>query len=147
MRVVLAEDLLLLREGLVRLLEGSGHEVVAAVEDGNALLDAILTTPGLDAVYVGPADLALAIGEQPVGDPTSEKTMGEIKRIAEAAKKHGVVAGIHTASPEGAKRMFGLGYQFATILADTALLANAAKAAVTAAKGGDAASAKGAGPY
>jgi 4-hydroxy-2-oxoheptanedioate aldolase len=113
----------------------------AMIETKGALdnLDAILSTPGLDAIYVGPADLALAIGEQPVGDPTSEKTLGEIRRIAAAAKQHGVVAGIHTGSPEGAKRMFGMGYQFATVLADTALLVNAAKAAVTAAKG--------AGPY
>jgi 4-hydroxy-2-oxoheptanedioate aldolase len=43
--------------------------------------------------------------------------------------------------------MFGMGYQFATVLADTALLVNAAKAAVTAAKGGEAGAAKGAGPY
>lgn len=121
----------------------------AMIETKGALdnLDAILSTPGLDAIYVGPADLALAIGEQPVGDPTSEKTLGEIKRIAEAAKKHGVVAGIHTSSPEGAKRMFGMGYQFATVLADTALLVNAAKAAVTAAKGGEGSAAKGSGPY
>jgi 4-hydroxy-2-oxoheptanedioate aldolase len=121
----------------------------AMIETKGALdnLDAILSTPGLDAIYVGPADLALAIGEQPVGDPTSEKTLGEIRRIAAAAKQHGVVAGIHTGSPEGAKRMFGMGYQFATVLADTALLVNAAKAAVTAAKGGDAGAAKGAGPY
>jgi DNA-binding NarL/FixJ family response regulator len=37
MRVVIAEDLGLLREGLVRLLESRGVEVVAAVEDGPAL--------------------------------------------------------------------------------------------------------------
>lgn len=36
MRVVVAEDLYLLRDGLVRLLEAYGHEVVAAVGDGPA---------------------------------------------------------------------------------------------------------------
>jgi DNA-binding NarL/FixJ family response regulator len=41
MRVVIAEDLVLLRDGLVRLLEAHGHEVVAAVGDGPALVDAI----------------------------------------------------------------------------------------------------------
>ncbi|WP_116051598.1 response regulator [Amycolatopsis palatopharyngis] len=40
MRLVLAEDSTLLREGLVRLLAEEGHEVVAAVGDGAALLDA-----------------------------------------------------------------------------------------------------------
>ncbi len=38
MRIVLAEDAALLREGLVGILERSGHEVVAAVEDAEALL-------------------------------------------------------------------------------------------------------------
>jgi DNA-binding NarL/FixJ family response regulator len=42
LRVVVAEDLALLREGLVRLLVASGIEVVAAVADGEALLDALL---------------------------------------------------------------------------------------------------------
>jgi DNA-binding NarL/FixJ family response regulator len=38
MRIVLAEDAALLREGLVGILERAGHEVVAAVEDADALL-------------------------------------------------------------------------------------------------------------
>jgi DNA-binding NarL/FixJ family response regulator len=42
-RVVIAEDLALLRDGLVRLLEDAGFEVVAAVEDGSALLRAVVT--------------------------------------------------------------------------------------------------------
>ncbi len=41
MRVVIAEDLALLRDGISRLLEDNGCEVVAAVEDGEALIEAI----------------------------------------------------------------------------------------------------------
>jgi DNA-binding NarL/FixJ family response regulator len=41
MRVVLAEDSVLLREGLVRLLEEAGCTIVAAVGDGDALVDAV----------------------------------------------------------------------------------------------------------
>ena len=41
MRVVIAEDAALLREGLTRLLEDRGHPVVAAVTDGDALLAAV----------------------------------------------------------------------------------------------------------
>jgi DNA-binding NarL/FixJ family response regulator len=40
-RVVIAEDLALLRDGLTRLLEAHGHDVVAAVEDGDALVAAV----------------------------------------------------------------------------------------------------------
>jgi DNA-binding NarL/FixJ family response regulator len=41
-RVVIAEDLTLLRDGLTRLLEAFGFEVVAAVDNGPALLPALL---------------------------------------------------------------------------------------------------------
>jgi DNA-binding NarL/FixJ family response regulator len=41
MRIVIAEDLVLLRDGLVRLLTAHGHEVVAAVGDGPALVAAV----------------------------------------------------------------------------------------------------------
>lgn len=53
MRVVVAEDSLLFREGLVRLLVEKGHEVVAAVGDATALRTAV---DGL-----GPAGLDLAV--------------------------------------------------------------------------------------
>ncbi len=42
MRVVIAEDLFLLREGLVRLLQAHGFEVTAAVDNGPELLSALL---------------------------------------------------------------------------------------------------------
>jgi DNA-binding NarL/FixJ family response regulator len=41
MRVVIAEDAALFREGLARLITDRGHEVVAAVGDGDALLEAV----------------------------------------------------------------------------------------------------------
>ncbi|MFC5220735.1 LuxR C-terminal-related transcriptional regulator [Streptomyces coerulescens] len=42
MRIVLAEDHFLLRDGLIRLLGAHGHEVVAAVDNGTELLDALV---------------------------------------------------------------------------------------------------------
>jgi DNA-binding NarL/FixJ family response regulator len=42
MRVVIADDAVLLREGLVRLLTEQGHDVVAAVGDGTALVEAVV---------------------------------------------------------------------------------------------------------
>lgn len=51
MRVILAEDSTLLREGLVRLLLEEGHEVTAAVGDGEALVAAV-AAHAPDAVVV-----------------------------------------------------------------------------------------------
>jgi DNA-binding NarL/FixJ family response regulator len=42
MRILLAEDSVLLREGLVRLLTEAGHEVVAAVDDATAIVPAAI---------------------------------------------------------------------------------------------------------
>ena len=42
MRIVVAEDLFLLREGIARLLQAHGCDIVAAVGDGPALLDALV---------------------------------------------------------------------------------------------------------
>ncbi|WP_151476477.1 response regulator [Streptomyces albicerus] len=48
LRIVLAEDSVLLREGLVGVLERFGHEVVAAVGDADALVEAVAAyDPGL----------------------------------------------------------------------------------------------------
>lgn len=45
MRLILADDSVLLREGLTRLLADAGHEIVAAVGDGQALLEAVAEHP------------------------------------------------------------------------------------------------------
>jgi DNA-binding NarL/FixJ family response regulator len=50
-RVILAEDSVLLREGLIRLLTEEGHKVIAAVGDGAALVE---------AVEAGPPDVVVA---------------------------------------------------------------------------------------
>lgn len=44
MRILICEDSALLREGLVRLLEDAGHEVVAALPDAGALTEAVTTS-------------------------------------------------------------------------------------------------------
>ncbi|MGE4426732.1 MAG: response regulator [Solirubrobacteraceae bacterium] len=45
MRIVIAEDLVLLREGLVALLTDADHDVIAAVGDGDALLQTVAAAP------------------------------------------------------------------------------------------------------
>jgi DNA-binding NarL/FixJ family response regulator len=55
MRVVIAEDLALLRDGLTRLLRDNGFEVVAAVRDGDALIHAV----GLERPDVAIVDIRL----------------------------------------------------------------------------------------
>lgn len=52
MRILIVEDSVLLREGLVRLLEFSGHTVVAALEDTSALDDTLAAHEDLDLIIM-----------------------------------------------------------------------------------------------
>ena len=51
-------------------------------------LDEIMSTDGLDGIYIGPADLSLAIGQKPAFDnPEGSATYEKIKTILDHAKK------------------------------------------------------------
>ena len=97
---------------------------MAMIETQQALdnLDAILKTHGLDSIYVGPSDLGLSLGFQPVADPTKPKVMEAIKFIVDPAKKHKIPAGIHCGQPAWAREMIALGYQLVTLQNDNSLL-------------------------
>ena len=95
-------------------------------------LNEIMQTPGLDGVYIGPADLSLAIGEKPSfdkaeGDPVYDVIMN----ILEHAKKNKIIAGIQNGQPEYADKMIKKGFQFVTIGSDQRYMTGAAKAALS----------------
>ena len=134
------------------LKEANGQiATLAMIETRKALdnLDEILSVPGLDGIYVGPADLGLSLGKEPRADHTDPFMVDTIKSIQAAAKKHNVRAGLHCGSTAYARQAIGWGYQFVTILADNALLLNAAKQTVAEMRAGApaAAPAKPTGPY
>lgn len=103
--------------------------VMPMIETAEAVknLDDILSVPGVDAVYVGPADLSLTLGCTPKLDQTEAPVVEALQRIAEACRRHGVVAGIHNATAAYALRMVAAGFQFVTLASDSRFLA--AKAA------------------
>lgn len=87
-------------------------------KDGVANLDEILSTPGLDSIFVGPSDLAVSMGHTPGFDPKWEDVLEAIALIAERCKAHGVVPGIHVGSVEYGQKMRALGYRFQAYLSD-----------------------------
>ncbi|HTO83439.1 MAG TPA: aldolase/citrate lyase family protein, partial [Methylomirabilota bacterium] len=99
--------------------------VFAMIETCEALnnLDEILTVPGLDAIYVGPADLSNSLGCTPKFDQDEKPVLDAIDVIVTKAKKHGVVAGIHNGTPEYAQKMIDKGFRFVTIASDARLMA------------------------
>jgi 4-hydroxy-2-oxoheptanedioate aldolase len=107
---------------------------IAQIETSEAVenLEDILSVPGLDAVYIGPADLGVTLGLAPQLDSEEPALLAAIDTILETAKVHGVYAGIHTLSPDYARRMADKGFQMVTVGSDGRLLAAAAGAAVKA---------------
>ena len=74
-------------------------ETAAGVEN----LDAIVATPGLDGVYVGPSDLTLGVTNgrlAPGFDRGEEEMVAVIRRIAAAAKGTGKRAALHCMRPD-----------------------------------------------
>lgn len=104
----------------------------AMIETAQALdnLDAIMSVEGLDAVYIGPSDLSLALGCRPVFDDVDPKAQQAIDHILERAKAHGLVAGIHNGAPEVALARIAQGFQFVTVGSDARLMAAGAQQAV-----------------
>ena len=111
---------------------------LAMIETKESLenLDEIMSTPGVDGIYIGPADLSLAIGEKPGFDRAeTTKAYSEILRILEHAKKNNIFAGIHNGTTEYATKMIEKGFDFVTIASDLRALSAGAKATVDKMKG------------
>ncbi len=100
--------------------------VFAMIETRQGLdnLEDILATPGLDAVYIGPSDLSLALGCRPTFDDVDPPVAEAIELIAAKAKEHGKIAGVHNGTPEAALRRIEMGFQFVTIASDARLMAS-----------------------
>jgi 4-hydroxy-2-oxoheptanedioate aldolase len=112
---------------------------IAMIETTEALanLDAILSTPGLDGVYVGPSDLSLTMGFEPKLDQEEPKVVEALGTIVDACERHGLSAGIHCGTPAYARKMIERGYRLVTIASDARIMAAAAKAAVDATRGAE----------
>ena len=111
---------------------------LAMIETKEALekLDEILDTPHLDGIYIGPADLSLALEEEPGFDrPENTKAFKEILKILESAKKRNLLAGIHNGTVEYAEKMIKKGFNLVTIGADQRFMSGGAKLAVEKIKG------------
>ena len=88
----------------------------------------ILRVPGLDAVYIGPSDLSLALGCNPTFDDVDKPVAEAIELVAAKAKEHGKIAGIHNGTPEFALKRIELGFQFVTVSSDARLMASGSQA-------------------
>jgi 4-hydroxy-2-oxoheptanedioate aldolase len=102
----------------------ANEEVLVAVQietrEAVADLDSILSVRGLDAVFVGPADLAAAYGQFP--DTGSDAMERLVEEIAARAKRAGVPAGFYCGSGNEARRRASQGFNMVSVGIDLGAL-------------------------
>jgi 4-hydroxy-2-oxoheptanedioate aldolase len=86
-------------------------EHIRAVENA----DAIFSVPGIDAIFVGPNDLAASMRSPDGKPPGAEATAQALRHILAACKKHRVPAGIHCGSGAEARCRIDEGWQFLAV--------------------------------
>lgn len=89
-------------------------ETGEAVENAEAIMD----TPGIGGIYVGPGDLGLSLGLPATLDREEPELLRIYEKLVVAAKARGQIAGIHNHSAGYARRMVELGFDFVTVGSD-----------------------------
>jgi len=103
-------------------------ETAEAVEN----LEAIASVPGVDGFYIGPTDLAISMGLEPRMDHPDPRHVAACQKVVDAARAHGLYAGIHVSGPEEARRRFAQGFNFSPIGSDVGFVAMGAHRALDA---------------
>jgi 4-hydroxy-2-oxoheptanedioate aldolase len=111
--------------------------VVVMVEtaQGLANAEAIAAVPGVDAVYVGPNDLALSLGHGRETYLTSPAVHAALDRVVAATAAAGTATGLHCATPEMAAYWQGRGVRLLTVATDSTLLRTGSAAALAHVRG------------
>ena len=85
-------------------------------------VEAIVSVPGVDAVYVGPADLGVTLGLAPAPDHPESTFTEALDRVLDACRRHNVVPGIAGNAQTAGKRV-EQGFQLVEVASDAGLLA------------------------
>jgi 4-hydroxy-2-oxoheptanedioate aldolase len=110
--------------------------VMVETREGLDRVEEISAIPGLDGIYIGPADLALSLGLAPTLEITEKKHIEAVRRIKDACRERGIAVGIHCGSGEWARRHAEAGFDVVTVTMDTKLLTEAARRELDVARGG-----------
>ena len=99
-------------------------EHISAVE----IADEIYSVPGIDAIFVGPNDLAASMRKADGTPPSKQHLEDVLGRIREAAARNGVPSGLHVFSIEDAKRRIAEGWQFVAVNSELTFMLQGATA-------------------
>lgn len=109
--------------------------VMVETVEGVEHLENIVSVPGVDVVYAGPADLAVTWGMKPSMAVEEPRHLELIERILHTCQKHGVVAGMHCGGAVLAARWAKMGFRMITVNTDIAFLRGATTTALSELRG------------
>ena len=104
----------------------------AQIETRQAMdnLKAIAETPGLDVLFVGPGDLAVSYGDDPVIDYTDPETAARHRQIVEVAHAAGKKAGMLALGPDDVPIAVEWGMDFISVGMEQMLVVQGARTAL-----------------
>ena len=110
---------------------------LAMIETRTALgnLEAIVDTPGIDGLFLGPSDLSIALSDGKSLDPLSKDVERELDRIVAASQKAGKIPGAFCHTAERAAALEKRGMRFLAVMSDLAMLRAGIGAALKVLKG------------
>ncbi|MEO1062972.1 MAG: aldolase/citrate lyase family protein [Actinomycetota bacterium] len=122
--------------------------VIPMIETVEAIanLDDILAVPGIEAIYVGPADLSLTLGLPPANNDDEPAFTEALEAIVAGCHRAGVAPGIH-ASGALAERRVEQGFRVITVANDVLAIRGAMSAELATARGASSSTAAESGPY
>jgi 4-hydroxy-2-oxoheptanedioate aldolase len=103
-----------------RVVEDVACIVMVETSDGLANVEAIAATPGVDAILIGPSDLALGLGLAP--DDRTEPHRAAVQRILDACLANDIAAGIVLGDGQSARAHAELGFRFMSVATDLGLM-------------------------
>jgi 4-hydroxy-2-oxoheptanedioate aldolase len=103
-------------------------EHIQAVHD----FDAVYSVPGIDAVFVGPNDLAASMRSPDGKPPPPEVFRLALADILAGCRRNKVAAGIHTFSPDDARMRIEEGWQFIAVSSELKMMVDGSKHATDA---------------
>ncbi len=115
-----------LRAGALPYTQAAAQVEIHAMIETRAGLEAaaeIAAVPGVAGLFVGPNDLALALGHGPGADREEPALIAALQTIVAAAHAHGKQAGLFCVSPGYARTIASLGFDWLTVASDTGVLA------------------------
>lgn len=85
-------------------------------------IEAIAQTPGVDALLIGPSDLAISLGVPPHETHESPTVADAISRVHRVATEAGLVSGMVAPSGALARKYLDIGFRMVTIASDLSLI-------------------------